>query len=92
MESNKKPILTSIRVSSAGHQPPPGVTRGKCTSCGKAVYLSPSSVKMMETVEVDIVCDVCIPTVMAGSRGVEFAIAPGAAQELAAYMKKVHLN
>ncbi len=74
-----------------GRETLPGTTHGKCARCNAAVYLSPSSVKLMEQMQAEVVCDECLPGATEGKQIVP-ALAPGAVQELAAYIKKAHLN
>ena len=56
--SDEIPTLVCTLVSK-GASKVEGCTIGKCAECGKEVWLSPSSVKMLETREMVLCCLPC---------------------------------
>lgn len=86
----QKTIVMCMRVR-AGVQTVPGVTRGACTNCSHPIYVSPSTRDLISRAGAKLVCQTCFADEIKG-QVITVGVAPGAREELAAYMKGVHNN
>lgn len=62
MNENEELCLVTMRVRGpAGRHMVPGSVRLNCSRCGEEVWVSPASLKLLETHTMDIVCMECVP-------------------------------